>query len=394
MIIGNRLNKWSAPEENGVVSILEKGKMVQLDPLNPAGRYHDIYFMARVPRYTQGLFEKISYSELRIFEHHFPVLYAISSDCYPLFHPSIYKKRLSKWAKERQNKFLKAQPDGFDKILEHIKKHGPSRPNDLNLGPRQSPKESWQSGKLSTLGFDLLWTIGELCVVRRDSLFRKYYDLPIQHIPKKYLIPLELSKIDIEFQRFQLRHAHLPVSSVGKISSTFPFFKKKGFSPNWLNQDSENVPHLVRLEKTDSGFLVPSTWQSMLEDSIDTHMRVIGPLDPLIHDRKLTNLVFDFEYTWDVYKPRTQRRWGYYVYPLLYREQLVGRLEANLDKKESILTLKNMNLEDNSHIDTLWKSAFWELCQRWQKMISAEKLFWDKSITKIMGPLKKLAPYF
>ncbi len=40
-------------------------------------------------------------------------------------------------------------------------------------------------------------------------------------------------------------------------------------------------------------------------------MRAIGPLDPLIHDRDLTEQVFNFEYRWEIYTPEKQRQWGY-----------------------------------------------------------------------------------
>ncbi|MCO4834815.1 MAG: winged helix DNA-binding domain-containing protein, partial [Acidimicrobiaceae bacterium] len=41
----------------------------------------------------------------------------------------------------------------------------------------------------------------------------------------------------------------------------------------------------------------------------DGRMRILGPLDPLIWDRKLVQHIFSFEYIWEVYKPVEQRRW-------------------------------------------------------------------------------------
>ena len=60
----------------------------------------------------------------------------------------------------------------------------------------------------------------------------------------------------------------------------------------------------------------------------DERMRVLGPLDPLLWDRKLVQHVFGFDYIWEVYKPPAQRQWGYYVTPLLHGGRLVGRMEA------------------------------------------------------------------
>jgi uncharacterized protein YcaQ len=71
-------------------------------------------------------------------------------------------------------------------------------------------------------------------------------------------------------------------------------------------------------------------------------MRILGPLDPLLWDRGLVKLIFGFEYTWEVYKPADQRRWGWYVCPLLHRGRLVGRLEARVE-------------EDVLRVDKLWR---------------------------------------
>ena len=57
----------------------------------------------------------------------------------------------------------------------------------------------------------------------------------------------------------------------------------------------------------------------------DDRVRILGPLDPLLWDRNLVHHVFDFEYVWEVYKPAHQRRWGWYVCPLLQRDRLIGR---------------------------------------------------------------------
>jgi len=64
----------------------------------------------------------------------------------------------------------------------------------------------------------------------------------------------------------------------------------------------------------------------------DDRMRILGPLDPLLWDRDLIRHVFDFDYVWEVYKPAHQRRWGWYVCPLLHRDRLIGRLDAQTGK--------------------------------------------------------------
>ena len=58
----------------------------------------------------------------------------------------------------------------------------------------------------------------------------------------------------------------------------------------------------------------------------------LGPLDSLIWDRQTVRNLFDFDYTWEVYKPEPQRKWGYYVLPVFYGDRFVARIDSRLDR--------------------------------------------------------------
>jgi hypothetical protein len=42
--------------------------------------------------------------------------------------------------------------------------------------------------------------------------------------------------------------------------------------------------------------------------------------------------VFGFDYIWEIYVPEHKRKWGYYVLPVLYGNELVARVEFNCRK--------------------------------------------------------------
>jgi uncharacterized protein YcaQ len=67
----------------------------------------------------------------------------------------------------------------------------------------------------------------------------------------------------------------------------------------------------------------------------------IGPLDNLIWDRDLVRWLFDFDYTWEIYKPAVQRKYGHYVLPVLYGDRFVARVEPIYDRKARVLTIAN-----------------------------------------------------
>jgi uncharacterized protein YcaQ len=68
---------------------------------------------------------------------------------------------------------------------------------------------------------------------------------------------------------------------------------------------------------------------------------ILAPLDNLMWDRRYLREMFDFEYLWEVYKPVAERRWGYYVLPILYGDRFVARFEPGRDKTSDALTIQN-----------------------------------------------------
>jgi uncharacterized protein YcaQ len=64
---------------------------------------------------------------------------------------------------------------------------------------------------------------------------------------------------------------------------------------------------------------------------------LLSPFDRLIHDRKRTVEIFEFDYQLEMYKPAAKRRWGYFALPILDGDRLVGKLDATADRKSGVL---------------------------------------------------------
>jgi uncharacterized protein len=65
-----------------------------------------------------------------------------------------------------------------------------------------------------------------------------------------------------------------------------------------------------------------------------------------VWDRALLRSLFDFDYVWEVYVPGPQRRWGYYVLPMLFGSRLVGRIELRLDRRGRALGVVGLWFEE------------------------------------------------
>jgi uncharacterized protein YcaQ len=68
---------------------------------------------------------------------------------------------------------------------------------------------------------------------------------------------------------------------------------------------------------------------------------LIAPLDNLMWDLNLVEMLFDFRYAWEVYKPPDKRDYGYYVLPVLYGDRLVVRMDPQFDRANRVFTVRD-----------------------------------------------------
>ena len=64
---------------------------------------------------------------------------------------------------------------------------------------------------------------------------------------------------------------------------------------------------------------------------------LLSPFDRLSHDRARALDLFDFGPRFEMYKPKEQRRWGYFALPILHGDALVGKVDATADREEGVL---------------------------------------------------------
>jgi uncharacterized protein len=85
---------------------------------------------------------------------------------------------------------------------------------------------------------------------------------------------------------------------------------------------------------------VKGTWRvdpAQLGQPFSGRAALLSPFDRLIHDRKRTVELFEFDYQLEMYKPAARRRWGYFALPILYGDRLVGKLDAAADRPAGVL---------------------------------------------------------
>lgn len=308
----------------GVREVLERLRCIQLDPLDPMGQNADLVVMARV----DGLRRGDVYRHLlpgHAFEHFAKERCLLPASSFPQ-----YRRQAAETAwwrlRERLRKVSEATLAAVRQEIEH---GGPQSARELTDHGSVVPMDwsGWKgTGRATSMALEILWSRCEIVVSQRDGR-NKRYDLP-----SRSLGAVASRAPSEDFARFAvLERVHacgLLARSAGVCWSTLGEVRRSPL-PDQLVREGRLVE--VDIDGSKTRYLTTPSFLDQRCGRLDDRVRILGPLDPLLWDRKLVQHLFGFEYVWEVYKPAKSRRWGWYVCPLLHRGQLVARMEARIE---------------------------------------------------------------
>ena len=71
-----------------------------------------------------------------------------------------------------------------------------------------------------------------------------------------------------------------------------------------------------------------------------SRLRILSPFDPALRDRDRADFLFGFHYRIEVFVPEPKRKFGYYVFPILEGDRLIGRIDAKAFRDASTLRIR------------------------------------------------------
>ena len=111
----------------------------------------------------------------------------------------------------------------------------------------------------------------------------------------------------------------------------------------WLARQDGQVVRPVRVGGRDAAARADIADIDMPD--LPARMRALSPFDPVARDRDRLKRLWDFDYRIEIYVPAAKRVWGYYVFPLLEGERMVGRIDMAARRKEDALVVNRFWLE-------------------------------------------------
>ena len=349
-------------EPASVMRVVDRLGSLQFDPLEVAGRNHDLTLLARVAGYRRPWTDDLLYRDRVLYETYNKMLSLVPTAELPWY-------RLT-WDLDHESHTGGAFDEHaplVEELLERIRENGPLSSTDVE--PRASIDWYWRPTNQVRAILEALGEAGILAIARREGN-RRIYDLTERLFPPELLArrPPE---------REQRRHKLLSrYRGNGLLGAT-------GESTLWSGTGDAAYRTGLRAELVEMGALVPvaveglrgarfvvadelpildaaeaelalegageggrGTWRIGRPGGVEPGVAFLAPLDPLAWDRDLLLRLWDFDYRWEVYVPAAKRRWGYYVLPLLYGDRFVGRIEPRIDRKAGTLRILGLWWED------------------------------------------------
>jgi hypothetical protein len=112
------------------------------------------------------------------------------------------------------------------------------------------------------------------------------------------------------------------------------------------------------------------------------HLRFLSPFDPLIRDRLRILRLFHFDYRIEVFVPAAQRRYGYYVLPMLQGDAIIGRIDMKHQRQEGQLLVTGLWLEPRQRFTKALQRDLSSAVERLRQFVGADTVVFANGYVK------------
>ena len=307
---------------------------VQLDSISVVERSHRIALSSRVGAYPRGAVPALLRAG-RLFEYWAHEACLLPIEWWPLCRPS-----MQNGGRGWYGDVMSEHPDVVEHVLAEIRARGPLGSRHFE-GSTGGGMWNWKPAKRV---LEALWNHGDLVIADRQS-FQRLYDLTERVVPKQVLETPSPSEDE------RLRTLTLAaVRARGALTES-------GIVEHWrLRGGAKRIApvadalveagELERLAVDDGGAPVLVEAGTELDRPAPSAAALLSPFDNLLWDRPFARRILGFDHLIEVYKRQHERRYGYYVLPLLWRDRIVGRADLKSERAEGALVVKAFHRED------------------------------------------------
>ena len=344
------LGSYRFSGKDGAYAYVRQAGCIQYDPVDVCGKNAELTLQSRVKGFRKSMLAELLYKDRLLVDYSDKELSIWPSEDWPYF--SGYREM-----SVSHGKGFAGIPELEEQAVAYIRAHGPVSSDTLPIEGKIFWHSSmhwsghWhQDSPAARSVLEQLYTDGVL-LIHHKSGSRKFYDLAEKYLPADLLNAPNPCRDEASLLDWRIKRR---IGAIGLL------WNRR--SDAWLGISMDNAQRneaFSRLENAGDilpiqaeGIRMPlymlredlPLLESVLTGEADCRPRVefLAPLDPMLWDRKLIEAIWDYQYSWEIYTPAVKRKYGYYVLPIVCGRNLIGRIEAAADRKQRILTVKNI----------------------------------------------------
>jgi uncharacterized protein YcaQ len=311
--IAVRAQLLDASRPGDVVEIAEELGAVKIDPTNTiAPAEHTILWSRLGPAYDEIQLSKAVETDRLLFE--FDGSFRPVS-LLPLMLPAM---RL--WPRrESTREWLDANDRFRTDVLARLRADGPLLATDIpDTAEVTRPPDGWFGANQTVHMLDFLQRQGQVAVVGREGRHRRW-DLAERVYPPN---PVEYT---LEQAERMLNERRLHAAGIAKQKSPWTVVGDAG-EPATI----EGMPQKWRVD--------PDALAQVDQDD-GGRVAFLSPYDGMLFDRPRLHDIFEFDYVLEQFKPKPQRKYGFFAHPILMGDRFVGMLDAQVDRAREVLKI-------------------------------------------------------
>ncbi|MAD06946.1 MAG: hypothetical protein CMP86_06000 [Gammaproteobacteria bacterium] len=317
------------------LSAIEHLGYVQLDSISVIERAHNHTWFSRVPNFNPGLSNDML-EQGEIYEY-----WAHAAAYMPMrdFRFSLIDKARVRAGEHRSK--LPKDTKLMNKVMQRIRIDGPMSTRDLET-PR-TKRSGWWDWKPAKKAAERLYLQGDLMICSRAG-FQKTYDLTERVLPSSAAtIMPSLSEWANHLIDEQL-NCHSLVTLPGITYSRRHAGLTRAVKAEVLHRLAMAELQQVQLPNNQVYYSRPGLLDQPLP-RVSSQLQILSPFDNLVIQRARLHSLFNFDYQIECYVPAAKRRYGYFALPLLYRDELVGRIDCKAHRAQRHLALQSVHLQ-------------------------------------------------
>lgn len=340
------------PGPDSVLAVVARLGSLQFDPLEVAGRNHDLVLLARIEGYRRDWTDALLYTDRVLYE-----TYNKGLSLVPTAELPYYRIAWDRSSRRHDAGSFDEHAPLVAELLDRIRADGELSSTDVE--PRAAIDWYWRPTNQVRALLEALGEAGVLGLSRRAGN-RRYYDLVERLFPAELLAERREEHDQLLHKLLSRFRAHGLLGRAGQAELWLGLGRAvaEAGDPPWRSRIA------LRAELVEAGEIVPVEVEGTkgerfvlagelpVLDAAEAELAgdfgpgghqpaaaFLAPLDPFVWDRELLRSLYHFDYVWEVYVPEKKRRWGYYVLPILFGDRLVGRIEPRIDRKAGALRI-------------------------------------------------------